>query len=86
MDLTKNPNCYVSKLAPELAKINNLVYSPGISFERMQDYVHRLVRQAKATPARARFINALYDDCFLKRDIANLCFNAVNKGQNYHPK
>lgn len=83
MDLTTNANCYVNKLVNMSPSVQDLFKNSSVSFEQMAEAVNTAVRQAKDTPARKRFLECLYLECFTKRDIETLCANAVAKGRKY---
>ena len=83
MDLTQNPNCYVSKIVAMSPSVREMFYDKSITFNAMQEAVNQAVRQARSTPARTRFLRYLYDECCTKFDIECLCSSAVSKGRNY---
>ena len=83
MDLTKNPNSYVYHLANMKPSISDLCYDANCSFEGMTHAVSVAVHKAKPTPARQRFLDYLFDDCYTKRQIETLCSNAIARGKNY---
>lgn len=84
MDLTRHPDCYTNKLAPKLDIIKQMFYDEKVSFEEMREFVKDLVVQAKNTKARQRFLkDYLYEECWTKRDIEQLCFNAVQKSRRF---
>lgn len=82
MDLTKNPNCYTYHIVHMHPSLSKLYYSDTITFNAMLKIVESTVMKVKNTPARARFIRALIS-CSNKRDIFNLCHNAIERGKNY---
>jgi hypothetical protein len=82
-DLTKNPKCYVNKIANMNPTPQQMFYDQNTSFEDMQTAVAEAVYEAKDTAARVRFLYYLYEDCFTKQHIEQLCANAVAKGKNY---
>lgn len=83
IDLTKVPTSYVYQLDNMKPSPEDMFYDDMYSFERMRDAVDNAVRKAKSTRARERFLNYLNEECFLKRDIENLCANAIRNGRNY---
>lgn len=83
IDLTKQKGCYTKELADSRSDIAKMFYDKSVSFDCLQDTVHKVVRRASNTKARSRFIGYLYNDCYTKRDIMNLCDNAIAKGRNY---
>lgn len=83
IDLTKNPDSYTYYLERLSPSIKDMFYDSNCSLLQMIETVHKAVLNAKATPARRRFLMQLGTECFCKHDVQRLCYNAIAKAKNY---
>ena len=83
IDLTENSDSYVYYLARMSLSIKDMFYDSECTLLKMIETIRTAVLNAKATPARRRFLMQLGTECFSKHDVQNLCYNAITKGKNY---
>lgn len=83
MDLTKMHNCYAKWLCMCLDDLKEYYSNSSISVDYMKQHVLAIIEPAKLTPAKKRFIKYLTEECYNKREVYNLCYNAVQKAANY---